>query len=85
MGNVDRTDLSLKVFKFVVVLTCHLLRVHASLLRRGIVVVKVACVGRVSQFGDDGAFDFSVVERVPIDGGEEGVRFHAVYPPGEIA
>ena len=37
------------------------------------------------QLGYDGAFDFAVVERVPVDGGEEGVGFHAVDAAGEVA
>ena len=56
----------LKVFELFIVFIFHVLRVLASLLWTGLVVIEAARVGRVSNFRDDGTFVPPVVEIVPI-------------------
>lgn len=76
--------LFLKLSKLMVVLARHLLRIHAPLLRRLVILVKVARISRVSELRDDWTFDFAVIKGVPVDGAEEGVRFDLVDAASKV-
>lgn len=62
-----------EVLEVVVILTGHLFGVHASPLRHRIVLVEIAGISRMAQFGDDWASGSAVVKCFPVDGGEERV------------
>lgn len=76
---------SLKVFELMIVLARHLLRVRSPFFLGLTVLIEVARIGRVFQFGYDGTFDFAVVEGIPVDGGEEGMRFDAVDAASKVS
>lgn len=75
----------LEIFELMIVPTRHLLCVRTALLLRLAVLIEITRVGRMSQFRYDGPFDFAVVERVPVDGGEERVRFNPVNATCEVS
>lgn len=68
-----------------VVLARHLFRIDALLLWRLIIFIKVAGIGRMSEFWNDWTFDFAVVQGFPVNGAEERVRFDAVDAAGKVA
>lgn len=75
----------LKVFELMIVLTRHFFRVRTSFFLGLAVLIKVARIGRMFQFRYDGTLDFAVVEGIPVDGSEEGMRFNAVDAASEVS
>ena len=65
-----------KIFEFVIVLLRHILGVSALAFRRGIVIIKVTSVSCVFDLRDDGPFDLSMIQGVPVNRLEERMRLH---------